>query len=220
MGHESVELGAVFGGDVVEAAVDGTAEFGEVVVAATVEHVAFDELPEAFDQIQVRGIRRQGEQLDVERRREALHHRAVVIACVVENQSDWPRQPQRGDLTQQVTHGVRRHRPGCCDPNQFVRHGVPCSQHAVALAAGNASNHQATHAPLTAQERSLYEVGGVHKKHMTLATVCCFELRFQLLFEKLGLDGHMLLDGFLGRQRDGRRATPLQTETFLRKCRT
>ncbi len=49
--------GAVFGGDVVEAAVDGMAEFGEVVVVATVGHVAFDELPQAFDQIQVRGIR-------------------------------------------------------------------------------------------------------------------------------------------------------------------
>ena len=51
MGHESGEFGAVFGGDVVEAAVDGTAEFGEVVVVATVGHVAFDELPQAFDQI-------------------------------------------------------------------------------------------------------------------------------------------------------------------------
>ena len=49
--------GAVFGGDVVEAAVDGMAEFGEVVVVATVGHVAFDELPQAFDQIQVRGLR-------------------------------------------------------------------------------------------------------------------------------------------------------------------
>ena len=49
----------MFGGDVVEATVDATAEFGEVVVVATVDHVAFDELPQASDQIQVRGIRRQ-----------------------------------------------------------------------------------------------------------------------------------------------------------------
>ena len=49
----------------------------------------------------------------------------MLIACVVENQTDWPRKPQRGDLTQQVTHGVRRHRSGSCDPHQFVRHGAP-----------------------------------------------------------------------------------------------
>ena len=77
---------------------------------------------------------------------------------------------------------------------------LQASQLTVTLASGSASNQQATLAQLTAQERSLYEVGGVHKKHMTLATVYRFELRRHLFFEKLGLNGHMFLDGFLRRQ--------------------
>ena len=86
MGHERGELEEVFGGDVVETTVVDATELGEVVVVATVEHVAFDELPQAFDQSQIGGIRRQEKPLDVERRRQGLHHGAELIASVVEHQ--------------------------------------------------------------------------------------------------------------------------------------
>ena len=45
------------GWNLFQAAVDGLAEFGEGLVVSTVEHVTFDEFPEPFDQIQIRGVR-------------------------------------------------------------------------------------------------------------------------------------------------------------------
>ena len=72
MGHEGGELGAVFGRDVIEAAIDGVVELGEVVVVATVELVAFDELPQAFDQIQVRRVGRQEQKGDPQLLRQRL----------------------------------------------------------------------------------------------------------------------------------------------------
>lgn len=220
MGHEGGEWGAVFGGDIVEAAVDGVAEFGEVFVVATVQHVAFDELPEAFDQVQVWGVRRQEQELDVERGCEGLHHSAVLIASVVENQGDWSLQSQRGDLAQQVAHRVRRHGPGGGDADQFVGHGVPGSQHAVALATGRTANEQPTQAPEATQERALHKVRGIDKEEVPLTGAGCGELRFQLLIEEFRLSGRMLLDGFLRWQRDGCRTTPLQAQSFFKKRRT
>ena len=82
VGHEGGELGAVFGRDVVEAAVDGAAEFGEVVVVTTVKHVAFDELPQPFDQIQIRGIRRQELQSDVDCLRRGLERCVCDVSAI------------------------------------------------------------------------------------------------------------------------------------------
>ena len=55
-GHEGREWGAVLGWDVVEAAVDGAAELGQVIVVATLEDIAFDKLPQTFDQVQIRRV--------------------------------------------------------------------------------------------------------------------------------------------------------------------
>ena len=62
----------MFGRNVFHAAVDGFAEFGEGVVVSAVENVAFDELPQSFDQVQIWRIRRQELELDIECRRQIL----------------------------------------------------------------------------------------------------------------------------------------------------
>jgi hypothetical protein len=220
VGHECGELGAVFCRDVVEAAVDGAAEFGEIVVVATIESVAFDELPQSFNQIQVRGIRRQEQQLDVERRRQARHQYAALIAGVVEDQRDGFCQSQRGDLAQQVAHRFRRHRPGRRDADQFVGHGIPGSQDAVPLTARRTADEQPRRAPQAAQERSLHEVGGVNEEDVAMTGASIRQQRLQFFVEKLRLSGNVLFNGFLRRQRDRRRAAPLQPQTFFKKCRT
>jgi len=220
VGHERLEFRAVFGRDVIQATVDRGTEFGEGVVVAAVEHVAFDELPQAFDQVEVGRIRGQELQLDVERRRQVDHQRAVLIAGVVEHQGDRAWQLEGGDLAQQFTHRVRRHRAGGRDADELIRHGVPGTQHAVAFAARGPANEQTPQTPQTAQERALDEVRCVDEKDVTFRGSSGSEQRLQCVVQKLGLSRGVLFDGFLGRQRDRGGATPLQAQTFFKKCRT
>jgi len=220
VGHERLEFLAVFGRDLIQTAVDRGAEFGEGVVVAAVEHVSFDELPQAFDEVEVGRIRRQELQLDVERRRQVDDQRAVLIAGVVEHQGDRSCQAEGGDLAQQFTHRVRRHRAGGRDADKLIRHGVPGSQHAVALAARGPSNEQALQTPQTAQERALDEMSCVDEEDVTCFGSSGSEQRLQCFVEKLGLCRGVLFDGFFGRQRDCGGATPLQAQTFFKKCRT
>ena len=102
----------MFGGNVFQVAVDCGAEVGERVVVAAVEDVSFDELPEPLDQVEVGLIRKQELQLNVERRRQVSDQRAVLIAGIVQHQSDRSLQAESRDLAKQFAHRVRRHGAG------------------------------------------------------------------------------------------------------------
>ena len=83
--HEGCESITVFGWDVCETAINCFAKFDEVIAVSAVEHVAFDELPQTFNQVEVGGIRRQKLQPDVERRGQIDDQSAVLISCVVQH---------------------------------------------------------------------------------------------------------------------------------------
>lgn len=97
----------MFGGDVVQAAIDRGLELLEGIVMSSVEHVAFDELPQSFDQVEVRRIGWQELQFDVEHCRQIHDQRAVLVAGVVQHQGDRTLQAEGSDLPQQLTHRVR-----------------------------------------------------------------------------------------------------------------
>jgi len=216
VGHERLEFLAVFAGDVFEAAVDRVAEIGKCVVVASVKDVSFDELPEPFDQVEVGRIRRQELQLDVERRRQVDDQRAVLIAGVVQHQGDWSLQAKGRDFAQQFAHRVRRHGAGGGDADELIRHRVPGSQDAVALAARGSANEQAMQTPQAAQERALNEVGRIDEKHMAVSGACLHQQLLQRVVQELGLSRGVLGDGFLRRQRDRRGATPFQAQCFFK----
>ena len=109
MRHECGEFGSVLGGNLVEAAVDGVAEVGERFVVTTVKDIALDELPQAFDEVEVRRVGRQELQPDVERCGQSHDQRTVLIAGVVQHECDGFLQSETGDLMQQFAHRVRRH---------------------------------------------------------------------------------------------------------------
>ena len=88
MSHPGGEFGSVLGGDLVEAAVDGVAEVGEGFIVTTVQDIAFDELPQAFDEVEVRRVGRQKLLSDVERRGQIHDQRAVLIGGVVQDECD------------------------------------------------------------------------------------------------------------------------------------
>jgi len=107
--HEGLKFFAVFAGDVCEATVDRVAKVGERIVVAAVKDIAFDEFPEPLDQVEVGRIRWQELQLNIERRREVNDQRAVLIASVVQHESDWSFPAEGRDLVEQFAHRVRRH---------------------------------------------------------------------------------------------------------------
>ena len=62
--HQRFQWLSVRGRKAVEGLLDGGSKFSERRMVATVERTAFDELPQAFDQVQVRGVRRQEQERD------------------------------------------------------------------------------------------------------------------------------------------------------------
>jgi hypothetical protein len=75
-------------------------------------------------------------------------------------------------------------------------------------------------APQAAQECPLNEVGRIDEKHVTLFGSRPRQQRLQRLIEKFGLSRGVLGDGLLRRERDRRRATPLQAQCFFKNLRT
>ena len=111
-------------------------------------------------------------------------------------------------------------RPGGRDADQLVRHRVPGSQHAVALASRGPPQEQPPHTPQAAQERPLNKVGGIDEEHVALFRPGLLQQWLQRAVQKLGLGRRVLFDGFLRRQRDGRGAAPFQTQTLFKNRRT
>ena len=104
MGHESCQSASVFGRNIFQAAINGLAEFGEGVVVSGVEDISFDEFPQSFDQVEIRRIRRQELEFDIECRRQIYYQSTVLIAGVVQHQRDRSLQSECCDFMQQFAH--------------------------------------------------------------------------------------------------------------------
>lgn len=158
--------------------------------------------------------------MDVQGPRQVHDQRAVLVTGVVQHQREEARQPQVRDLVQELAHRVRRDRARRRDADELIRHGVPGAPHAVPLATGGAANKQPTRTPQTAQERSPHEVCRIDKQHMALFGSGRCQQWFQRVVQEGRLRGNVLCNGSLRRQRDRRRAAPLQAQTFFRNRRT
>ena len=110
----------VSGGKLRQAVFDGGTEFGEGGEVFGVEAFLLDELPQPFDQIQVRGIRRQEQPLEAPRGGEFDAGGAVLITCVVQNDGDRPVPIQGGDLRQQFLKRLLIDDGRVADRNQLV----------------------------------------------------------------------------------------------------
>ena len=193
-GHEELEFLAVFDRDVCEATVDRGAEIGERIVVAAVKDIAFDKFPESLDQVEVGRIRRLERQPHIERRREVHDQRAVLIASVIQHESDWSFPAEGRDLAEQFAHRVRGHGAGGRDADERIRHRVPSSQDAISLAARGSANKQTTLAPQAALERALNEVGRIDAKYLAVLRSRLFQQRLQRVVEELGLSRRVLGD--------------------------
>src|ERR1700722_13969731 len=101
MCKQGVHVSPVLGGQVIQTPSDDGGERLVVGVVGGVEAFLLDELPQAFDQIEIGGVRRQVQQLDTQLGRQVAHQRALLVARVVQHQRN--RQARTG-----LDHGTQQ----------------------------------------------------------------------------------------------------------------
>lgn len=116
-----------------QALLNGRLERGEVGVVLGIQTLFLDELPQPFNQVQIRGIRRQVEQLDVEARRHRRHHRTFLVARVVQHQSNGHTQVQRRQLIQERAEALGVDVGVIGNRDEFMGDGVQGPQDVEAL---------------------------------------------------------------------------------------
>ena len=132
----------------------------------------FRELPKALDQVEIRRVRWQKQQLNPELLGQTLHHPAMLIAGIVQHQRHGKPQRLGGDLPQQFARGFRVDHGRVRDRHQRVGHGIPGPQHVVALAPRRSFDKQPHLRPEVTQERPQNKVGRVDEEHVPLAGSC------------------------------------------------
>lgn len=198
MSHEGFEFRAVGGRELIQAVVDGGSEIGEGVVMAAVQGFFLEELPQAFDQVQVGRVTGQEQQFDGQARGEVLHEGAALIACIVQHQRDRAGEVPCGDLLQQFAHRCRGDVGRVANRQDFVSHGVPGGQHVVAVATGCGADEHSQRGPDAAQEGSQHEVCRVHEEHLPLSRARFLQARFEFAVQEFALRLDVLGDTFLG----------------------
>ena len=129
-----------------------------------VQAAFFHQLPKPLNQVELRRIGRQKQQLDVQVGGDLLHQPAALIPGVVQYHRDRHGQAQRRQFVQHqadvlaVDIGVRG------DGDQLMGRRVQGPQDAEPMPAAGGRLPAAGHAPNPAQEEAVDEVGGVQKK--------------------------------------------------------
>ena len=103
----------------------------------------FHQLPEPFDQVELRRIRWEKQQFDLQGGGGVLHQPTALIAGVVQNDGDRNRQGQLRQLAQQLTDAGAMDVGLGGDGDQFVGDGVERPQHAEPVGVG--CQQRATH---------------------------------------------------------------------------
>lgn len=203
MGEQCVHLGVVGGMQVVQALINPRPEPLERFEVGGIQHLLAEEPPEPFDEVQVRRVARQEQQLDPQRLGQPLHQLTPLVAGVVQYQRDRHPQPPAGQRPQQGADRLRVDVAVVGHPEDLVRHRVEGPQHVVALPTRRGADELPGQAPQEAQERGEHEVGGVDEEHRPLAPARRGEPGLQLFLQELGLRAGVVLGVLLGRAGDG-----------------
>jgi hypothetical protein len=164
LGQEARELLAV-GSDVVEDVLDRGAKLGEGGVIAIAGHLALEKLPETLDQVQVRRVGWQKQQLDAQFLGSCLHWRGVVVGRIVEHQQEtlaWIGTP---DQVQQVDDplGITRLPSLPTDEVLVVGRIGPKDVEAIPAGVGRQRHRRGPLDPAAARQRGVQEVCGIQE---------------------------------------------------------
>ena len=182
--------------------------------ASGCQALLLDELPYALDQVQVGGVTGQEQQLHLQGARQRLHHRAGLLARVVQHQGDRAAQARGRDLPQPRADrlGVDGGMAGHPDPRVGDR--IQRRQDVGTLAAGRPGQEQPYQAPQIPQERPEHERRRIDKQDGPLAPLGFFPPRKQLVGETRGLRAGV------GLGRNGPYLAPAQANFFSKQART
>jgi hypothetical protein len=202
--------GSVRRSQLVERGVDGGFERGVVGERSIGQGLFLGELPDPFDEVQVRRVRGQVDQVDAGARGDAPHDGGVLVAGVVPDDADRPlgvglaefqQQAGDGNLIDGAVGGFADERAG---------DGIQGAQDAVALPA-SAGGDDPTHvAPEVAEEGTADEVGGIDEEDFPLARRGLFQEGLQ------GLIMELLLDDGVRLGRDPAGLAVAEAATFLK----
>lgn len=112
------------GGGLSEAGGNCGGEGRERVVGNGIKALFFDELPQAFDQVQVGRVAGQEKQLDAQGLGQSHDDRTSLITRVIEDKGDRYGKAFGGDLVKQITDAVCVDVGVVCDRDDFMGHGV------------------------------------------------------------------------------------------------
>ena len=174
--------------ELAEGGVDGGLERGVVGEDFVGQGFLFRELPDPFDQVQVRGVRRQVDQVDAGVGRDAPHDRGGLVAGVVQDHADRPVGVGVANLQEQSADGDSIDGAVGGFANERAGDGVQRSQNAVALPAGPGGDDPADEAPEVAEEGPADEVDGIDEDHAPLFVDGLFRERLQGFIVELLLD--------------------------------
>lgn len=161
---------------------DGELEVAERGVVLRIQDLLLGELPQALNEVQVRGIRWQEEQLDAQGPGGRLDQFAMLISSVVQYHRDRSRFRQRGQFAEQLANALGVDVAGVADRYQLVGGSTEGSQDIETLPSGVAADEQAGEAPEPSEKGRLDEVGGIHEVDPSLTSLRLLQPWLKIFF--------------------------------------
>ena len=181
-GHLSLEGGV----QAIENVVDGLLEPSEVGEVFVRQGLLPDELPDAFDQVQVGRVGWQIDQADVVDLGHGPDELGVLVAGVVEHDVDRFVRMGFAKLVEELGDFDFGDGSDGGDAEELVADGVDRPEHAVTLPSGGGGDDEGDEAPEVAEERSADEVGGIDEIDLAPTRDGLVQQGFQGTIPKLG----------------------------------
>jgi hypothetical protein len=140
----------------------------KVLIVVTVETFFAHEAPQALNEIEIGGIGRQKEHLDVQLRGPLKHETAALIASVIHHQGNGCLQTQGGDLLKEFTHTSRVDVAVIGHGNELMGDGMQGPQDVKALPTAGSTHDHTGETPQPAQIRSQDKMGRIDEKDRSL----------------------------------------------------
>jgi hypothetical protein len=166
-----------------DAVLDRRLHGGKVGVAARVQGASLNELPESFNQIEIRRITRQEQEVDTQRPGQRRHQTAMLVAGIVQHQRRRTMHrggnlPQQGAYRLGIDGSAGRYR------DELMGDGVEGAQHTESLPAAAGGHVQSHQAPQVAEKTPIDEMRGIDEEDRPLAPFGLPEPGFQSLIQK------------------------------------
>jgi hypothetical protein len=204
MGQQGIHCLLVLGGKFLQTLINGRGELCIGRMVARTQALLLHEPPHPLDQIQVRRVRGQIQQVNPQLLRQPRHQRALLVAGIVQNHRDRFPHAGLGDGPQQGTHGLGIDVTVVGHPKQAMTHGMQRPQHVVTLASGRRTHAPTPPTPDPTQEGGKHEVGRIHEVDLAAARARLGQHRVQLFVPERLLRPRVFLRSNLRRHRDGR----------------